>query len=206
MEEENKLTQKDLYDKAYAYFEYHAGQRMNMLNYFIAVFGACVALYGSVLEKMPLASALIGIFLCFISVLFHKIDIRNQFDVKQSQYVLTQFERDHNADKPNGDQINALGVFSNEENIFELYDSEFRKSTKHKDFLKRYKNSDDQDAILTQYAKECKISASELKASLKKPAIPHMSSCIKVLYTSCLIAGILGTVAAIILWISSFYA
>lgn len=45
--EENKLTQKDLYDKAYAYFEYHAGQRMNMLNYFIAVFGACVALYGS---------------------------------------------------------------------------------------------------------------------------------------------------------------
>ena len=155
---------------------------------------------------MPLASALIGLFLCFITVLFHKIDIRNQFDVKQSQYVLTQFERDHTADTPSGDQINALGVFSNEENIFELYDSKFRKSKAYLAFLDQYNRADDKNTVLTTYAKEFKVSAKELKASLKKSTIPHLSSCIKVLYTSCMMAGILGAVAAIILWMNSFCA
>lgn len=34
--EEEKLSRKDLYGKACPYFECHAGQRMNMLNYFIS--------------------------------------------------------------------------------------------------------------------------------------------------------------------------
>ena len=200
MSDENKIGEKELYDKAYAYFEYHAGQRMNMLNYFIAVFGACVALYGSVLEKMPLAGVLIGGFLCFCSVLFHKIDLRNQFDVKQSQYVLTQFERDSDADLLKEKQNNAYGVFSNEENIFELYDSGFRKSKEYKDFLKAYKNPATKEEALTNFAQKHKVSKKELEISLKKPYIPHMSSCIRVLYISCLVAGILGTVAALILF------
>lgn len=199
MSDENKISKKDLYDKAYAYFEYHAGQRMNMLNYFIAVFGACVALYGSVLEKMPLAGALIGGFLCFSSVLFHKIDLRNQFDVKESQYVLTQFERDHAAALPTDEQDNAYGVFSNEENIFVLYDSQFRKKSEYKQFLAKYKQAEDKDAVLKEYAKKFNVSVKELKISLSKPYLPHLSSCIRVLYNSCLVAGILGTVAAIIL-------
>ena len=200
MPNENKINEHELYDKAYAYFEYHAGQRMNMLNYFIAVFGACVALYGSVLEKIPLASALIGLFLCFISVLFHKIDIRNQFDVKQSQYVLTQFERDQEADQPHGKQDNAYGVFSNEENIFKLYDRGFRKSPAYKEFLAEHKKSDNKDLVLVTYAEKFKVSPKELAIAKEKRAIPHLSSCIRVLYVSCQVAGILGAAAALILF------
>lgn len=207
MAEEGKITQKDLYDKAYDYFEYHAGQRMNLLNYYIAVFGACVALYGSTLETMPLASALIGGFLCFVSVLFYKIDLRNQFDVKQSQHVLTQFERDRQTDLPacDGSQ-NAYGVFSNEDHVFNLYDSDFRKSKDYQSFLKEYKSAEDKNAVLKGYAQRFHVSAAELRASIRKSSIPHLSTCIHVLYISCMAAGALGVVAAAILCLRPVFA
>lgn len=207
MADEDKITQKDLYDKAYGYFEYHAGQRMNMLNYYIAVFGACVALYGSTLEKMPLASALIGGFLCFISVLFYKIDLRSQFDVKQSQHVLTQFERDMKADRPEtAEKANAYGVFSNEDNVFNLYDSRFRKSKDYQDFTREYKESQSKAEILKKYAPQFGVSEAELRASIGKPYIPHLSTCIHVLYITCLLTSILGILAAGCLWVYGLIA
>lgn len=207
MADEGKITQKDLYDKAYDYFECHAGQRMNMLNYYIAVFGACVALYGSTLEKMPVASALIGAFLCFISVLFYKIDQRNLFDVKQSQHVLTQFERDQDADLPADDtKYNAYGVFSNEDHVFNLYDSSFRKSEDYQDFMREYKSAKDKAEVLSRYAQWFHVSQKELEASIGKPYIPHLSTCIRVLYISCTAAGVLGIIAAVVLGLLPLFA
>ena len=84
-QEKKCLTDQDFYQQACAYFYYHAEQRTTMINYFIAVFAACIALYGSLLEKYTLASMLIAVFLLVVSVLFFMIDLRNKFDVKESQ-------------------------------------------------------------------------------------------------------------------------
>lgn len=79
--ETRDLTDKDFYDQACSYFYYHAEQRTTMINYFIAVFAAGLALYGSMLEKYPFASMFVSIFMFVVSLLFHLIDLRNRFDV-----------------------------------------------------------------------------------------------------------------------------
>ena len=79
--ETRDLTDKDFYDQACSYFYYHAEQRTTMINYFIAVFAAGLALYGSMLEKYPFASMFVAIFMFVVSLLFHLIDLRNRFDV-----------------------------------------------------------------------------------------------------------------------------
>ena len=119
---EKDLSDKDFYLQACEYFYYHAEQRTTMINYFIAVFAACIALYGSLIDEYSLASTLIAVFLFFVSVLFYCIDLRNRFDVKQSQSVIAQIERDYGVHKPyeNGG-LYAYGVFSNEDNTFKYY-------------------------------------------------------------------------------------
>ena len=75
------LTDKDFYTQACEYFYYHAGQRTTMIQYIIAVFGASIALYGSLLKDYPLASLLISAFLLLVSntlrKAFAKFLIRN---------------------------------------------------------------------------------------------------------------------------------
>ena len=92
---ENKnLTDKDFYDQACSYFYYHAGQRTTMINYFIAAFGAFLALYGALIKDYTLASMLIAVFMGVVSAIFLMIDLRNKFDVKKSENVIRQIERD----------------------------------------------------------------------------------------------------------------
>ena len=74
MEEKHDLTDRDFYQQACAYFYYHAEQRTTMINYFIAVFAACLALYGSLLAKYPLASIFVAGFLLIVSIIFYAID------------------------------------------------------------------------------------------------------------------------------------
>lgn len=89
---ERTMTDQDFYDKAYSYFSYHAELRTNMINYFIGVFGAAVALYGALLQY-PAACVCISGFMLAVSVLFLLIDIRTKFDIKHSEKVLCQFEK-----------------------------------------------------------------------------------------------------------------
>ena len=87
------LTDVDFYAQACSYFYYHAGQRTTMINYFIAVYGALIALYGAMLASYTLASVLTAFFMGLVSWIFYMIDIRNKFDVKESQNVIEQIER-----------------------------------------------------------------------------------------------------------------
>ena len=132
--ETRDLTDKDFYDQACSYFYYHAEQRTTMINYFIAVFAAGLALYGSMLEKYPFASMFVAIFMFVVSLLFHLIDLRNRFDVKQSQCVIAQIEHDYSVDilREKEDKY-VYGVFSNEDNIFKYYGfSKRKKDTEYK--------------------------------------------------------------------------
>ena len=51
-EEKSCLTDRDFYEQACEYFYYHAGQRTTMINYFIAVFGAFLAVYGALITTI----------------------------------------------------------------------------------------------------------------------------------------------------------
>ena len=129
------LTDKDFYQQACEYFYYHAEQRTTMINYFIAVFGAGIALYGNVIGKNPVTGVLISGFLLLISVLFCSIDLRNRFDVKHSQCVIAQIEHDYGMDLLRGEDAEYVyGVFSNEDNTFKYYGREHRKEEENKEY------------------------------------------------------------------------
>ena len=131
------LTDKDFYEQACQYFYYHAEQRTTMINYFIAVFGAGIALFGNVIGKNAVAGVIISAFLFLISVLFCSIDLRNRFDVKHSQCVITQIEHDYRMDRlkrSNADYV--YGVFSNEDNTFRYYGFEHRREECNAEYRK----------------------------------------------------------------------
>ena len=205
MDNKKNLTDKEFYQQACAYFYYHAEQRTTMINYFIAVFAACIALYGSLLEKFPLACLLVGIFLEVVSVLFYKIDLRNKFDVKMSQHVICQFEENYGVNKPDGDF--SLGVFSDEDNVFLYYDrAERKRNKKYQALQEAYKKNKDksahQEAISELVKEDPNISARALADSLGKPPIAHLSSCIQALYFMCMtISGLAIFFAAIVVFI-----
>ena len=206
---ENNIEKKDFYEQACAYFYYHAEQRTTMINFYIAVFAACLALYGSLLTVFPVASILIAVFTTIVSLLFFMIDLRNRFDVKQSQHVITQIERDCDADKALGDY--AYGVFSNEDNVFKFYKPAYRKNNKeYKRLRKAYKlfkqcklSEQEFDKMVEEFAqKEQTASPAAIKASLESGAIFSLSSSIKMLYILCGAISVLAFVFALLKYLN----
>ncbi len=208
------LTDKDFYQQACEYFYYHAEQRTTMINYFIAVFGAGVALYGNVIGKNTFAAGLISVFLLAISLLFCSMDLRNKFDVKHSQSVICQIEHDYGMDLLKiEDAEYVYGVFSNEDNTFKFYGREHRKKDCGKEYnklrklylkikrLKRFKVCKtyigkleyklENDVKL--YLKDNNtISYKEFMNSLKERSIRSLSKSIKLMYILCMIVSGLG--------------
>ncbi len=217
------LTDKDFYQQACAYFYYHAEQRTTMINYFIAVFAACIALYGSLIADYSLASTLIAVFLLIVSVLFYYIDLRNRFDVKQSQNVISQIERDYGIHLPskNGGQY-AYGVFSNEDNTFRYYGYKKRRGEDNEEYRqlrKLYHLSrklsrkglpcDEIDQrYLTQKEAFLRhhphISAAELENSMPSGSIITLSFSIKMLYYVCMVISFLAFLLALFITLHIF--
>ena len=208
------LTDKDFYEQACSYFYYHAGQRTTMINYFIAVFGAFLAVYGALITKpeYSVACALIAVFMGLVSWIFYRIDLRNKFDVKKSENVIRQFERDYGVDAPKNDY--AYGVFSNETNIFKYYGD--RKSLKHKkeykDLIKLKKQITKGHAdpeLLEQKIRELvaedkTVSFLEVCESLEEKPVSHLSACIKGLYYLCIMTSAAAFLLALYIAIKAF--
>ena len=200
------LTKKDAYAQACEYFYYHAGQRTTMMNFFIAVFGALLTLYSTLLSVQPMVGIISSVFMGIISLLFYMIDLRNRFDVKKSECVIRQIERDHSFDRPVGEY--PYGVFSNETNTYKHYDLLRRfKNRKERSALRRlYKQAlrDDASAWMLEQrlqaiaAEDPTVSVHELKESLHSEGILSLSSLIKVLYLLCLFLSILAFVFALL--------
>ena len=201
------LTDKDFYTQACSYFYYHAEQRTTMINFFIAVFAAAIALYGSLIKDYTLASMLIAVFLLVVSVLFFMIDLRNRFDVKESQSVICQFERDYGIDTPRGQR--AYGVFSNEDNVFKYYgfrarkklDAPYRELTKDYKKARRGKLSAEELArrIDAMAESDPKASREAIAQSLGKRPIVTLSYSIKMLYIVCMVISVLAFVLALLI-------
>ena len=202
--ERSALTDKDFYDQACQYFYYHAEQRMTMINFYIAVFGAGIALYGNFIEKNPTVGFLISTFLLIISILFCSIDFRNKFDVKQSQSVIAQIEQDYGRDLLESDDAGCVyGVFSNEDNTFRYYGYEHRKEERNEkyrefrnlykeiEYLKKKKADKDQidalekelnDSVDAYLEDDDTISKVELMKSMGETSILSLSNSIKYMY------------------------
>ncbi len=205
------LNTKDFYDQACAYFYYHAGQRTTMINYFIAAFGAFIALYGALISQYTIASMLIAVFMGIVSAIFFMIDLRNKFDVKKSENVIRQIERDHGVDKPIGDY--PYGVFSNETNIYKYYNlshrlsgSEYSKLQKlGKRVAKGRASEADLDAEISKFVtRDPTVSFLEVKQSLNQESIIPLSLCIKLLYVLCMIVSVLAFAFALLLILGVF--
>ena len=200
LKEKGALNDKDFYEQACSYFYYHAGQRTTMINYFIAVFGAFIALYGALISTYTLASMLIAVFMGIVSFIFFMIDLRNKFDVKKSENVIRQIERDYGVDKPHRDY--PYGVFSNETNIFKYYSlSERRKKKRaYNELRKLHKKVAIGDATPEELDKRIAefigedgtVSHHEISASLGESSIIPLSFCIKMLYVLCIVISILA--------------
>ncbi len=210
----NDLTDKDFYEQACQYFYYHAEQRTTMINYFIAVFGAGIALYGNTIGKNPVACILISGFLLLISVLFCSIDLRNRFDVKHSQSVITQIEHDYGKDLlKNKNAEYVYGVFSNEDNTFRYYGREHRReecNAEYRKLRKIYKKikllkcirakkkqilalEKELDNRIESYLREdYTISCKEFKSSMGNRSIRSLSQSIKLMYYLCMFMSVGG--------------
>ena len=200
--DKKNLTDVDFYKQACAYFYYHAEQRTTMINFFIAAFAASIALYGSLLTKYPWACVLVAIFMTIVSVIFYFIDLRNRFDVKESQNVIEQIERDYEMDKVY-DRY-AYGVFSNEANVYRCYGYHQRHEESYKKLLSEYKKSlrnpldfGTFNALKAKYLQENEgVSEYELMKSLKNGSIISLSFCIKILYIVCMAISFLAILLA----------
>lgn len=210
--ETRNLTDKDFYQQACSYFYYHAEQRTNMINYFTAVFGAGAALYGSLILKQPVACVLISTFLLGISFLFYFIDLRTRFDVKHSQSVIAQIEKDYYMDLLRDDNAQYVyGVFSNEDNTFKYYNTGKRRHNKeYKRLRKMYKQikrkvlmgaNDDYikalnerfNAEVDKYLKgDDTISKDEFIESMDNRSIISLSTSIKWMYWLCIGVSLIG--------------
>lgn len=200
--DKKNLTDADFYQQACSYFYYHAEQRTTMINFFIAVFAAAIALYGTLLSQYAWVSVLVAVFMTIVSVIFYLIDLRNRFDVKESQNVIEQIERDYEMNKVR-DRY-AYGVFSNEANVYRCYGYRQRREGSYKKLLSAYKKLmrdrltlEAFNASKAEYLQENEgVSEYELMKSLKNSSIISLSFCIKILYIVCITISFLAIVLA----------
>ena len=203
--DKKNLTDADFYQQACSYFYYHAEQRTTMINFFIAVFAAAIALYGTLLSQYTWVSMLVAVFMTIVSLIFYFIDLRNRFDVKESQNVIEQIERDYEMDKVHDKY--AYGVFSNEANVFRCYGYKQRRNGAYKKLRKSYKKylsdrltKEAFDASKAEYLRENEgVSEYELMKSLKSNSMMALSYCIKVLYIVCMVISVSAVVLAAVL-------
>lgn len=208
-ESKRVLTDREFYQQACSYFYYHAGQRTTMINYFIAAYGAFIALYGALISSFTMASMLIAVFMGIVSVIFLMIDLRNRFDVKKSENVIRQIERDYGVDKPVNEY--PYGVFSNETNIFKYYGFRQRRNAKreHKKLQKLYKDvlcgrakREALDEKIREFiGDDDTVSFSEVYQSISEKAIIPLSFSIKMLYMLCIAISVLAAIFAFVLYV-----
>ncbi|MER9299983.1 hypothetical protein NKI38_26315 [Mesorhizobium sp. M0621] len=84
------------WDRAWRYFELHAGQRMMMFNFFVVLSGLITAGVGTTMQGPPrlaILGILLGLLLMLLSFVFWKLDQRAAFLVKHSEAASVEIER-----------------------------------------------------------------------------------------------------------------
>jgi hypothetical protein len=82
------LSEKDALDQAWSWFEVHAAQRMQSLNFFLIATAFLVAAYGTVLDRHSGIAALVAAFGAWITFWFYRMERRTRQLVKAGEAAL----------------------------------------------------------------------------------------------------------------------
>ncbi|MDJ0033355.1 hypothetical protein [Pantoea ananatis] len=83
------------FEHAWKYFELHSQQRMTVFNFYITAIGLLTAGCGVSLQqggKYIYFSTIIGLFMIFVTFIFHKLDKRTSKLIKNSEKALIYLE------------------------------------------------------------------------------------------------------------------
>ena len=152
-------------------------------------------------------------FMLAVSVLFLLIDIRTKFDIKHSEKVLCQFEKNYGVDRAGLDY--PLGAFSNESNIFQYFDYGYRKERgedwknlkiAYKEFKKGKLTRMEMDEKIIAFMGDDPIPVKEVYAALQELPIAHLSTSITWLYRICIAVSVIAFFFAIyLLWANGLF-
>lgn len=112
----NQISDKDVLELAWKYFEHHGNQRLTHINFFTMLSSALIILQFTILnatEFVCYVPAMLGIIQCVVAFVFYKIDGRTMFLVKHAERVMIEIESRYNFNNDE-DYSNALKIFTNE--------------------------------------------------------------------------------------------
>lgn len=84
-----------LFEHAWKYFEIHSQQRVNVINFFLAISGVVGAGIGLSLQQgggFKYSAGMLSLFLFFLSFIFWKLDERVSLMIKNSEVALSLLE------------------------------------------------------------------------------------------------------------------
>ncbi|MCL2177128.1 MAG: hypothetical protein FWB72_04205 [Firmicutes bacterium] len=90
-----KITEKDAYNVAWKHFEFHAKQRLSLLQFYLIFTGVLATAIVTIFSLGGLYSLgiFLGILMAVKSLLFYKLDHRNKLLTKVAETVIREFER-----------------------------------------------------------------------------------------------------------------
>lgn len=94
MPDKGAVTEGEVFELAWKYFQQHASQRISFFNFFVVLASSMVALLVAALFQLkayPIGAA-VGLMLAFISFIFWKVDERNKHLTKTGEHALKELE------------------------------------------------------------------------------------------------------------------
>lgn len=128
----SQISDKDVLELIWKYFEHHGNQRLTHINFFTVISSALLVSQYTVLEtnnNLLFAPIVIGIVQIIVSFVFYKIDERTMFLVKHAEKAIVSIESTYGFSDDEG-YIDSLKIFTNEI-------EETNKAKKRKNFLLR---------------------------------------------------------------------
>ena len=93
MSDKSTITEKEVLDFVWKYFQQHAAQRISHLNFFVLFASSMAAGMISTFQfKAYVLGVAIGLLLSFVSFIFWKFDERNKYLIKISEKALIELE------------------------------------------------------------------------------------------------------------------
>ncbi len=112
----SQISDKDVLELIWKYFEHHGNQRLTHINFFIVFSSTLMVFQYTVLgtnNNLLFAPIVIGIVQIIVSFAFYKIDERTMFLVKHAEKAMVSIESTYSFSHDKG-YINSLKIFTNE--------------------------------------------------------------------------------------------
>lgn len=95
----SEISDKDVLDLIWKYFEHHGNQRLTHINFFTVLSSALIISQFTIINSQKVVCyipMILGVIQCIISFVFYKIDDRTKFLVKHAEETITEIERHYN--------------------------------------------------------------------------------------------------------------